>query len=189
PPVPTSPTKQQPETIPSRKSSRKRINKTSLTIQRAHHHNTQHQHQPTPSTTTLTHSINFNLLHLFKPFQSQTPNPHPTSKMHASTIFTALFAAAAMAAPSPSPANTNNAAALISRDPNVAEVQAAAKTAMDAKVAAGCNYVKCVIALAPASAVCAAAAAEGGVNIVADIACFAAALDISANPPAACKGC
>jgi hypothetical protein len=38
-----------------------------------------------------------------------------------------------------------------------------------------------VIALAPASAVCAAAAVEGGVNIVADIACFAAALNNIAN--------
>ncbi|KAF2642918.1 hypothetical protein P280DRAFT_515367 [Massarina eburnea CBS 473.64] len=104
-----------------------------------------------------------------------------------STLLTTLLAtmATASAVPSTNPAPI----ALIPRDTNIANVQAAAQTALDAKIAAGCNFLKCVIALAPASAVCAAAAAEAGVNVIADIACFAAALNLGANPPAACRGC
>ena len=51
------------------------------------------------------------------------------------------------------------------------------------------NTSDCVIALAPSSATCAAAAAELELNPIADAACFASILNNMANPPAACSGC
>jgi hypothetical protein len=119
--------------------------------------------------------------------------------MHASTIFTALFAAVAVAAPASTA--TNDVAA---RAADTAELAASAQTMLDAKAAAGCNilsesdvynvlhplkrrctncfFSECISALAPASITCAAALVEEGLNPIADAACFASALNNLANP-------
>ncbi|KAF2726562.1 hypothetical protein EJ04DRAFT_571161 [Polyplosphaeria fusca] len=101
-------------------------------------------------------------------------------------ILPALFAATTLAAPSPNP---NADTLVVARKPAVSDVEAAAKSVMDAKVADGCDILGCLVALAPASVTCAAALAEGGANLVADAACFAAALNTAVNPPEACTSC
>jgi hypothetical protein len=60
----------------------------------------------------------------------------PPLNMHASTIFTALFAAVAVAAPASTA--TNDVAA---RAADTAELAASAQTMLDAKAAAGCNIL------------------------------------------------
>ncbi|KAF2241676.1 hypothetical protein BU26DRAFT_571438 [Trematosphaeria pertusa] len=104
--------------------------------------------------------------------------------MRSFAIVSALFTAAAFAAPA-----TNADTALLTRTPAMSDVEASAQSLMDAKVAAGCNLLGCLAALAPASVTCAAALAEEGLNPIADAACFASALNNIANPPAACANC
>ncbi|KAF2010724.1 hypothetical protein BU24DRAFT_471713 [Aaosphaeria arxii CBS 175.79] len=66
--------------------------------------------------------------------------------------------------------------------PAMAQVQAEAQSLIDAKAASGCDVLKCVVALAPASVTCAAALVEEGLNPIADAACFATALNTAVNP-------
>jgi hypothetical protein len=108
---------------------------------------------------------------------SNPPNPtKQSSKMQFTTAivtilsFTTFVAAAPRShinARNPFPAN---------------DLAAAAQSELDAKVAAGCDLLKCLAALAPEAATCAAALAEEGLNPLADAACFAAALNNAANP-------
>ncbi|KAF2679501.1 hypothetical protein K458DRAFT_461032 [Lentithecium fluviatile CBS 122367] len=112
--------------------------------------------------------------------------PHSlTTKMHTSTLIATLFTAATLAVPTTT--TTNHA--VVARAANIDELNASAQALMDVKAAAGCNILKCLAALAPEYATCAAALAEEGLNPIADAACFAAALNNIANPPAGCAGC
>ncbi|KAF2109787.1 hypothetical protein BDV96DRAFT_651753 [Lophiotrema nucula] len=108
--------------------------------------------------------------------------------MRFSTIIPALFAASTFAAPR-IPVDVPVTRDLVLAPRAVSDIEASAKAVMDSKVADGCEVVKCLIALAPTAVSCAAALAEAGVNVLADAACFATALNSAANPPAACTSC
>ncbi|KAL5117318.1 hypothetical protein ACEQ8H_004763 [Pleosporales sp. CAS-2024a] len=106
--------------------------------------------------------------------------------MQFSITFIAAFAAVAMAAPWAAPGSTS----IIVRDTaDVNALQAQASAFLAAKEANGCSKIKCVFALAPTVAACAAAAAEEGLNPIADAGCIIALGNSVVNPPAACSGC
>jgi tRNA A37 threonylcarbamoyladenosine synthetase subunit TsaC/SUA5/YrdC len=58
-----------------------------------------------------------------------------------------------------------------------------------ASIPEGCDAAKCVVALAGTIVACAAAAAEEGLNPIADAGCFAAAANAAVNTPAVCTKC
>ncbi|TDL15356.1 hypothetical protein BD410DRAFT_845255 [Rickenella mellea] len=62
-------------------------------------------------------------------------------------------------------------------------------TANPAAIKRGCDVLGCLGALAPAIAICAAAAAEEGANPAADAECFFEAANELGNPPSVCNGC
>ncbi|KAF2792282.1 hypothetical protein K505DRAFT_338813 [Melanomma pulvis-pyrius CBS 109.77] len=98
------------------------------------------------------------------------------------TIISALFAAAAIAQPTAGHSNV-----IATR--GISDLKDAAKGLLDSKADGGCEVLKCVAALAPASVTCAAALVEAGANPIADAACFATGLNLGLNPPAACTAC
>ncbi|KAF2476300.1 uncharacterized protein BDR25DRAFT_309714 [Lindgomyces ingoldianus] len=93
------------------------------------------------------------------------------------TVLPLLFAAA-LAAPA------TNAVVSVARapKPGISDITDKAKSVLDTKTADGCEVVKCIAALAPASVTCAAALVEDGLNPIADAACFATALNTALNP-------
>ncbi|KAF2655057.1 hypothetical protein K491DRAFT_693210 [Lophiostoma macrostomum CBS 122681] len=99
--------------------------------------------------------------------------------MRSFAIIATLFAAATLAAPT---------AAVNKRVP-LQSVKDAAAANIKQQQEDGCGVLDCVIALAPMSATCAAAAAELELNPIADAACFASILNNLANKPAACGDC
>ncbi|OCK76496.1 hypothetical protein K432DRAFT_408124 [Lepidopterella palustris CBS 459.81] len=99
------------------------------------------------------------------------------------TILQIAFAAIVAAAPAPAPAPAPVPVA------GFEDLIASAQSALDLKTADGCEIAKCVAALAPLAVSCAAAAAEEGLNPLADAACLASAANNVANTPAACTSC
>ncbi|KIJ44750.1 hypothetical protein M422DRAFT_30226 [Sphaerobolus stellatus SS14] len=56
-------------------------------------------------------------------------------------------------------------------------------------LARSCSAGKCAVALGPAGVGCIAAAAQIGVDPIADAGCVAGAVDSAVNVPDACSGC